>query len=59
MTDEDDEKIDVKFKSYFTYYMNYLGGYKLIFTAQILMIMITISRIMGSYIIGDWSNELD
>lgn len=32
MTDEDDEKIDVKYKSYFTYYMNYFGGYKLIFT---------------------------
>lgn len=33
MTDEDDEKIDLKYKSYYNYFKNYFGGYKLIITA--------------------------
>ena len=39
--------------------MKYSGGYKLIISTQIIMMVLTASRIISIYILGHWTNQKD
>ena len=44
---------------YINYMMKYSGGYKLLISTQLIMLVLTASRIYSIYVLGHWTNQED
>lgn len=59
MTDEQDEKISVTFRSYYDYYKNYYGGMKFLSLSLLTMSLFLVSKMSADYLIGHWALQKD
>ena len=60
MTNEDDEEIKITFQNYKEFFgKQYQGGYKYIINSQLAMIIFSVCKMGGDYIIGQWAESTD
>jgi hypothetical protein len=57
MTKESDELIEVGFRTYARYFLDYYGGWHFVIVSQVAMMLFLASQFAENYVIGRWADD--